>query len=252
MDPATYGITITPTGLAGAASTKYTTQVREHLQWIEGTKMGMNLLRSIRFHATPVVIEPYTGADCNASGGSRTVGGVRNGHVSYSPDTFSLHGACPVNRTKPNRGMLWDEILFHELVHVLRAVSGVFAKKPLQPGLYRYTNTEEFFAVVITNVYVSDPTNRIKTGLRGEHRGFRGLDPAYGEPFAFFGASTQVFDLVKQFVGENHGFSTMVANTKAKFNPIADYYASPDRCAQASKNAVGSDLVGLTADLLGL
>ena len=252
MDPAAYGIKIDPVGLVEPAASTYKRKVREHLTWIHATKMGLNLLRAIKYHGLPVEIEPYTGGDCNATGGWRTVGGSRQGIAHYSPDTFSLHGACPAKKTKPNKGLYWDEILFHELVHVLRGVSSKFAKRVLGGGLYRYKDSEEFFAVMITNIYISDPTNRIKSGLRGEHRGFNGLHPDYAVPWGFFAASREVFPLVKQFVNENHGFSTMVANTEAEFNPIADYYVDADKAAKLSRNATTNDILGLTADLLGV
>jgi hypothetical protein len=251
MDPGRYGISINPVGLAGSAASNYRTQVREHLTWISRTKVGSSLLNSIRFHRVPVDIQPYTAGDCNSVGGSQVVGGVTRGIVRYSPNTFSLHGACSATQSNPNRGLFWDEILFHELVHVLRAVSGKWSKRPLRGGLHRYDDTEEFYAVMITNIYISDPTNRIKTGLRANHQGFSELDAAYSGPFGLYSASTIVFDLVKQFVNDNHGFSTMVANSKADFNPIADYYASPDRAAELSRNAVSSDVGGLISQLLG-
>ena len=114
---AQYGISISPVGLAGNAARVYTDKVQEHLTWIYRTKMGRILLASIKFHAKPVIIQPYTGTDCNSSGGWKTVGGAVQGTVSYSPDTFSLHGACPVNKAAANarrnsdgRGMIQPSI----------------------------------------------------------------------------------------------------------------------------------------------
>jgi hypothetical protein len=237
---AQYGIAINPVGLAGNAAKVYTAKVREHLTWIYRTKMGRILLASIKFHGRPVIISPYTGTDCNAGGGWITVGGQRQGFVNYSPDTFSLHGACSVNRAAANakRGLLWDEILFHELVHVFRGVSGKWAKSPLAGLMWQYDDTEEFLAVMITNIYISDRTNRIKTGLRASHRGFRPLGAKFSEPWGFFTRGPEVFALVKKFVEDNHGFCTRVANDlDAPFNPIADYYADRWRAEEISKQA---------------
>jgi hypothetical protein len=233
MNLAHYNITINPAGATNTAT--YAQRVREYLEWIYRTKTGKILLNSIRFHGQPVTIQPYLVGDCNASGG-----GIPNGagSVSFSPDTFGLHGACNWKTASPNRGMLWDEILSHELVHVLRTMSGKWSKAPLAGGLFRYDDTEEFHAVMVTNIYVSDKTNKIKTGLRGEHKTFAALPVEYSMPFGFFSAGKQVFGLVEQFVKDNHGFSTRVANdVDAQFNPIADYYADRDKCKQLSMNA---------------
>ena len=131
-----YGINVNPIGLAGAFATKYTRQVNEHLTWMYRTETGRILLKCIRFHGVPVEIRPYTRGDCNAIGGGELVAGSLRGFAEYSPDTFSLHGACPVNKIHPNRGLLWDEILFHELVHVFRNVSRNWLQQRLVGGLY--------------------------------------------------------------------------------------------------------------------
>src|SRR5262245_6605009 len=93
---ARYNIAVNPVGISNAAAKKkYTRQVTEHLTWIYRTRTGRILLNSIKFHGRPVEIQPYTVGDCNASGGGQIVAGAMRGFVRYSPDTFSLHGACP-------------------------------------------------------------------------------------------------------------------------------------------------------------
>ena len=105
MDLATYKIVINPTGLSGAAARTYTNKVHEHLKWIYRTQTGKLLLKSIKFYNHPVTITPYTKGDCNAVGGGTAVGG--DGTVSYSPDTFSIHGACPATTSaKKSRTIL--------------------------------------------------------------------------------------------------------------------------------------------------
>jgi hypothetical protein len=143
-------------------------------------------------------------------------------------------------------------MLFHELIHTFRNVSRRWSQTILRGGLYRYTDTEEFLAVVLTNIYISDPTNRIKSGLRADHRGFRPLEPEFGSAFGLFAASTQVFELVKRFVVDNHGFATLTANVKAPFNSIADYYASPERAERLSHDAEPRDLRGIWMQFMGL
>ena len=247
---AQYRINVNPVGLAGPAAATYTRKVNEHLTWIYRTKVGKILLDSIRFHGLPVEIRPYTQANCNAVGGGETpVGGAFRGFVAYSPDTFSLHGACSATHSAPNRGLLWDEVLFHEMVHVFRNVSGKWNKQGLTGGLYRYDDTEEFFAVMVTNIYISDRSNKIKTGLRRDHQTLNPLELDFAAPFGFFASGNQTFSLVKQFVNDNHGFSVMVAHVDAPFNPIADFMVDADRAERISRNALHRDLVGVMGDI---
>jgi hypothetical protein len=242
-----YRININPVGLAGHQATTYTAKVNEHLTWIHRTKTGKILLDCIRFHGRSVEIRPFPMAGCNSSGGFETPPAApMRGFVQYSPDTFSLHGACPATTTVPNRGLFWDEILHHELVHVFRGVSGKYNKVALSGALLRYDDTEEFLAVMITNIYISDRSNRIKSGLRADHGGWSPLQLDLGAPFGFFASSSQVLPLIKQFVSDNHGLAIMLAHVDAPFNPIADYIASPDRAEQASRKALLRDLGGIT------
>jgi hypothetical protein len=55
------------------------------------------------------------------------------------------------------------EVLFHELVHSVRELSGKLDQRPLHDA---YEDIEEYFAIVVANVYRSE-LNRI--GLRGGH-----------------------------------------------------------------------------------
>ena len=59
-------------------------------------------------------------------------------------------------------GFKADEVLFHELVHITRMIRGRFTHTKVDGG--GYGNIEEYFATVITNVYMSD---KGQTRLRG-------------------------------------------------------------------------------------
>ena len=251
MNLALYNIQIIPQGL-GAAAGRYRRQVIEHLTWIDRTKMGRLLLTALRFHGKPITIQPYTGGDCNASGGTRDVGGAIQGVVFYSPDTFSLHGACSATTTVPNRGLFWDEVLFHELVHVFRQVSGKWNKQPLTFGLNRYDDTEEFIAVLVANIYISDKTNKIKTGLRADHKTLNPLSADLEGPFGFYRSGRQTFSLIEAFCNDNHGISVRIANdlADAPFNPIADYFLDKEKARTISQNApVDRDIKGVIEDM---
>ncbi len=223
MDLATYQITINPAGLSGAAARNYTNKVKEHLNWIYKTETGKLLFKSIKFYNRPITITPYTVGDCNATGGAISIGG--NGIVSYSPDTFSLHGVCSATKSVQNRGLFWDEILFHELIHVFRAVSGKWSKSPLSFGLVNYTNTEEFYAVLVTNIYISDRSNKIKSGLRADHKTFAPLPAEFDDSFEFYSSGNLVFGLIERFCSDHPFFSKRLAVdlANAPFNPLSAF-----------------------------
>jgi hypothetical protein len=159
---AVYKIRINPIGLANLAALTYTRKVTQHLSMIYKTKVGKILFDCFRFHGLPVEISPYTAGGCNSSGGWLTVpAGTRQGYAKYSPDTFAPHGACtPAVGTSARLG---HEILFHELIHAFRGVSGKWNK---QQNLTRYGDSEEFLAVVLTNIFISDRSNKTKSSLR--------------------------------------------------------------------------------------
>jgi hypothetical protein len=56
-----------------------------------------------------------------------------------------------------------DEALFHEMVHASRFMGGVAYRLPVSQG---YSNEEEYLAVVMTNVYMSE---KGQTRFRGRH-----------------------------------------------------------------------------------
>jgi len=247
-----YNIAVSPVGLAGAAALTYTRKVTEHLTWIHRTTSGRILLASIKFHGKPVIIQPYTGGNCNAVGGGQMVAGAMQGAVWYSPDTFSLHGACSATKSAKNRGLYWDEILFHELVHVLRAVSGKFVKQPVFGGLSKYDDSEEFVAVLLTNIYISDRSNKIKSGLRRDHQTFDPLEPTLAQPWGFFTGGSQTFGLIQRFVTDNPGISRRIANdvATAPFNPIADYFADRHRAERLSRESLPRDIASIMSDMI--
>jgi hypothetical protein len=57
-----------------------------------------------------------------------------------------------------------DDVLFHELVHAYRAMLGIFEAVPTGDT---WDATEEFFAIVLSNIYVSE--TRPSGTMRGDH-----------------------------------------------------------------------------------
>jgi hypothetical protein len=250
-----YGIAVEQVGLHGPEAANYESVVKMHLAWIEQSEVGRLLLVGIarnvlngtrnnlaKFTAPAqpgepirgVRIQRYTGGDCNATEGNST--------VNYSP---WLQGPCGHiwTRISKNRGMLPHEVLFHELVHALRDAAGHGnSMAPLSGGLKGYDNTEELIAVVVTNVYMADPTNKKadRVGLRRDH-GFGTLNPALADSLEFFASSQDAYKYIDQFCREDAWFTKKLAESKATFNPIAVYYH--DQAAARSKSASASAMI---------
>ncbi len=256
MDLTKYQITIDPSSLPKVRDRDvYRRQVSEHLRWIYLTKAGKILLDCIRYHGKQIEIRPYAGAGCNASGGWTTVAGVRKGTVNYSPGTYSPHsGTCSVHRNEGGRGLIFDEVLFHELFHSFRGVSGKWHQVPLNGALFNYTDTEEFYAVLVTNIYIADKSNKIKSGLRASHQGHLPLGHPFTVPWGFFTRGTDVFGLIDKLYHDNYGLFIKLGNeVDAEFNPILDYLADKDKAKKASesaKSAIG--VAKITLELLGM
>lgn len=237
MNLSYYNITINPLGLNGAERWRYVAQVHEHLKWIYRTKSGRLLLNCIRRPNFPIEIRPYTGGKCNATGGSELKAGAAalTGVVTYTPGTFSQKAgsACLVEHGANDRGRLWDEILFHELVHVFRTATGTWKPdRPLSIGMNHYTNNEEFIAVMCSNIYIADRTNKIKSGLRAGHKGFSAMSAEDAMRFGLFASSKAAFGLVKQFCADHPIFSKALNEqlADAEYNPVADFYRFPKVC----------------------
>jgi hypothetical protein len=252
-----WGIAIEQSGLTGPEAQNYESVVRMHLQWIEATAVGMVLLQSIArnvlngkpanlvpfkgpiqpgYPTRGVLIQPYLMNKCNASAGGST--------VSYSPYTFqNRSGPCShhLSSILTNRGILPSEILFHELVHALRDAAGHGNRQArLGGGLTDYRNLEELIAVVVTNMFMTDPTNRygtgVQVGMRSSHHHFTKLEVDLSDSVGFFASSANMFGMIDQFCQEDGWFTKKLADTNAAFNPLAVYYYRPQEARQKSSS----------------
>jgi hypothetical protein len=141
-----------------------------------------------------------------------------------------------------------DETLLHELVHSLRELLGQFHRYPTVVS--GYDNEEEFFAILLTNIYISEKGGEV---LRSSHHGaFGALSPDLAGSEKFLGKGDPVITvekfenrrLIKKLAGQNYDVcSTIAAHVKAAFNPIGEYMNNgslyPDDPLQAYAAARG-------------
>ena len=219
--------------------------VERELMKIAGSKAGMALLTSLRnkgkFRAilppslTMVSPQNKLVLNCGSSNFSFAVpvdvavpsrGRTYIAEVHFDPSGYMSGSVCYRRRHRGsfafNRGALPDEVLFHELFHSLRGseAAGNFG---LNGGLSGYDDREEFLAVVVTNIYISDYTNGHRSGLRGAHFNHSPLDANLSRSLTFFKSSPQVLPLMRAFVTtpSMRRLCEALCSVKASFKPVA-------------------------------
>jgi hypothetical protein len=86
--------------------------------------------------------------------------------IDYSPDLFGVFNNAPRHvKTLSGPASRSDEVLLHELVHASRQMNGCFYDMPVSGD---YDDEEEYLAVVIANIYLS---NKTQTVFRKNHHG---------------------------------------------------------------------------------
>jgi hypothetical protein len=215
----------------------FTRDIRSELAKILLSRTGGCLAAALRFHQTqptkqPILVMPYEENDCNAEEDAVTQGSSQS-VVLFTPATRGSSCSLGKPATLPH------EILVHELVHSLRRVSGHLHQNSLNNKLgliSDYGFTEEFLAILVTNIFISDVTNPHKTSLRAGWAGHGALDPELADSFRFFSLGTLAFNIVANFCNENPGFPRMLTTVSARFNPITAYYKNPHKAFEMAAN----------------
>jgi hypothetical protein len=144
--------------------------VRRLLDTIKGRKVGLQVLGGIP-KGKRVTIVPYFPAAlvCNAAADT-----VNAGRVEIDPKNWMAGSLC---NKDGSAGADADEVLLHEMLHAYRALAGHVRMDACQVAPDKqYDNIEEFWAIVVTNVYLSE---KGKTLLRQDHASFVPLKPAW-------------------------------------------------------------------------
>lgn len=118
------------------------------------------------------------------------------------------------------------DTLLHELVHAVRDIQGRRNPIPLvEPGK-SYTDVEEFYAILLANI---DMSARGATTLRRHHADYSALPTEWSTSDGFLTDATHR-KWVKEFCyGDSIDLSSQVKNVSAKFNPIRELMANPNK-----------------------
>jgi hypothetical protein len=215
---------------------QYVSGVRSDLARIMKSEAGRHLAASLRYHSKTILLVPYTGGDCNAQEwwwGSSSKDNYSM--IRFSPATKDSPCAGEIKKRQP--ASLSHEVLFHELVHSLRRMSGKMRGWNLMgTSLANQGNVEEFISVLVTNIFISDVTNTHKSSLRHGWMGHSPLDSALADSYRFFGFGTKAYNLISTFCDDNRGFTKMLSKVRANFNPIAAYYQNPRKAFEIAAN----------------
>jgi Effector protein len=106
------------------------------------------------------------------------------------------------------------EVLLHELVHSVRQLSGKLNQRPTHDS---YEDIEEFYAIVVANVYRSE-LHRV--GLRGGHH-FESLPPKQRDDAGVFLKTGENRKRLENLKGENGDLFKAISDVlNAKWNPF--------------------------------
>jgi hypothetical protein len=254
-------LTYTAYGIVIEGDEDYQREVERTLAWIARSDTGMVLLNGIRRTGKRFTITPWQDAlQCNATGNPTSqedataaddpvlIGGFKQMKdpswlrrqldlpeegvygsgkgsdviVSFSPSMwgYGSTGACAAFTAAP--GASPSQVLFHELCHGYREARGVFNRRPTIGGSVGYTNMEEFFAVVLSNVLTADPT--YSTGnrtLRMDHTGFHPLTPSLSTSQAF-ASSIPNRNKLRELVASEPQLTADLKKVKSSFNPFTE------------------------------
>jgi hypothetical protein len=232
---------------------RYQSIIVQHLQTIERYESGRALLTEIvrgkprRLSILPDSFEDAFGLQTRTSGSPPTditlkgqpvldadgnrVGGIGTGkggaaEIRFDPDKYGTpYQEDPLTHVATGTGRLSgpginpDETLFHEMVHASRVLNGVVDLRSVNQG---YENRDDFLAVTLTNIYLSEKSSQNK--LRTGHVGRRVMD----NPAKFLDNDENVDPSPRQqmqdFQDNQKNFFRDVAGIgRASFNPVRQF-----------------------------
>jgi hypothetical protein len=140
--------------------------------------------------------------------------------VHFSPWMWREGGACSMLKYY---GAQPDEVLVHELFHALRMMKGIHYASPLYGNLRGYDDAEEFYAIVVTNVYISVKCG-CTVGLRADRlRSNAELHYPLNTSAGFLKDLDNLEWVFYLSMSDRELFLALAAVVGARFNPFREY-----------------------------
>jgi hypothetical protein len=178
--------------------------VAKVLDAIWATQTGRAVLQLFNSLPGDIFIIPNPGNPDSGTVNAEARPGSLSSRIPFEPAAF------PNDPKTLNPG----EVLFHELVHSVRELSGKLDQSPIHDA---YEDIEEYFAIVVSNVYRSE-LNRI--GLRGGHHS-ESLPPKQRDDAGVFLNAGENRKRLERLRSESPDLFNAVASVgSARWNPI--------------------------------
>jgi hypothetical protein len=146
-------------------------------------------------------------------------------HIRFTPRLYSNPGGP---KSPCDNGGVYgkrtEQILFHEMIHALRQMSGHDLGFPSEDQLRNYDNDEEFLVIVVTNVFISAFGSSFNTSLRADHHGHKPLTPPENTSKGFLGNDENLDTLMTYYNEEFllYQYLALVPDSVAQFNPFRE------------------------------
>lgn len=228
-----FHIEIRPIGLKDKAAQQYCEDVRLQLGQVLTTDTGNALLTALGKNTYWTSIEPYTGnhGTCNA-----WTTPVKDQLVNKRRFRSRVEYTGSETCNKDFAG-LPHEYLHHELVHAFRQTLDLWMPIGLPKGMEHYQDYEEFYAVLLTNILISDESNTFKSKLRGAYTVQRELAPEFADSLGFYRSSPYAFPIIDNFCSKHREYTKSLVRVKGAFNPIAAMYTDRKKAEENSQAA---------------
>lgn len=228
-----FHIEISPGPLTGNKAQTYEEEVRVVLSQVWTTDSGTALLTALSKTGFWTRVTPYDANRGPCEPQLNPVPSRKDGGRQFrSQVCFTASETCQHRFATSPAGYL-----HHELVHALRQTTNQWTPVPLGDDLEHYENYEELLAVVLTNVHISDESNRLKSKLRGSYKIRKELEPELAGSVTFFATSPLMFPLLSRFCGQQPEYTATLSEINAGFNPIAAIYQHDWAAELMSKSA---------------
>lgn len=198
---------------------------------------GKAIATKIKAHGEVLITDDYPGIDSRDINSEFDPGhsSKKLGIVGFHPHNNRLNtvqvvfNGSPINAAqlrfihKNSPGQKPDEILCHELLHAARYLGGDFNKTPI-PSMPDYENEEDYFAVLVTNIYSSEKQRSVESFRKSHKIRYQPeMKPSEVVPFVF-ALEDDNLRLIAKFCTQHPVIAPMIARAPAAFNPIRDYY----------------------------